>query len=119
VSGLGNWVPKRPKIYVFYSLAMLVAGGRRVFYACVMLMLVALHTCHTCQVEGIRVLPGNAVPNVEELSHGNMNDNNKRKEDLFNKYFDGRTRLGSSNTTQKGFDETKRRVPSCPDPLHN
>ncbi|QCE08624.1 hypothetical protein DEO72_LG9g3653 [Vigna unguiculata] len=98
---------------------MLVAGGRRViFYACVVLMLVALHTCHTCQVEGIRVLPGNAVPDVE-FSHGSVNDNNKRKEDLFNKYFNGRTHLARTNTTQKGFDEAKRRVPSCPDPLHN
>ncbi|ESW14904.1 hypothetical protein PHAVU_007G027300 [Phaseolus vulgaris] len=94
---------------------MLVAGGRRVFYACVMLMLVALHTC---QVQGIRVLPGNAEPNVE-FSHGNINDNNKKKEDLFNKYFNGRTPLAPTNTIQKGFDETKRRVPSCPDPLHN
>ncbi|CAJ1977538.1 unnamed protein product [Sphenostylis stenocarpa] len=97
---------------------MLVAGGRRVLYACVLLMLVALHMCHTSQVEGIRVFPGNAVPNVK-FSHGNMNISNKRKEDLFNKYFNGRTHLGPSNTTRKGFDETKRRVPSCPDPLHN
>ncbi|BAT93763.1 hypothetical protein LR48_Vigan02g247600 [Vigna angularis] len=97
---------------------MLVAGGRRVlYYAFVVLMLVVLHTCHTCQVEGIRVLPGNAVPNVE-FSHGSVNDDNKRK-DLFSKYFNGRTRLGPRNTTQKGFDEAKRRVPSCPDPLHN
>ncbi|TKY50833.1 CLAVATA3/ESR (CLE)-related protein 27 [Spatholobus suberectus] len=95
---------------------MLFAGGRRLLRVSVVMLLV-LHMCHTCQVGAIRVFPGNAVANVE-FSHGNMDDN-KSKEDLFNKYFSGRTHLGPSNTTQKGFDESKRRVPSCPDPLHN
>lgn len=114
----GNWVQERPKIYVFYSLAMLVAGGKRLLYVSVVVMLVVLHMCHTCQVGAIRVFPGNAVANVE-FSHGNMDNNKSKEEDLFKKYFSGRTHLGPSNTTQKGFDDSKRRVPSCPDPLHN
>nr|KYP44490.1 hypothetical protein KK1_034010 [Cajanus cajan] len=88
---------------------MLFAGGRRLLFLYVsLLMLVVLQMCH---VGAIRVFPPNAVPNVEF--------NKKSKEDLFNKYFSGRNHLAPSNTTQKGFDETKRRVPSCPDPLHN
>ncbi|XP_027367200.1 CLAVATA3/ESR (CLE)-related protein 27 [Abrus precatorius] len=96
---------------------MLFAGGKRLLYLYVVVLLVTpvLHMCHTCKVGAIRVFPGNAVGNVE-FSHGNMD--NKSKEDLYHKYFSGRT-LGPSNTTQKGFDESKRRVPSCPDPLHN
>ncbi|KAG4998601.1 hypothetical protein JHK84_029636 [Glycine max] len=86
---------------------MLFAGGKKLLYVCVVVMLVVLHICHTCQVGAIRVFPGNAAANVE-FSHGNM-DNNKSKEDLFKKYFGGRTHLRPSNTTQKGFDDSKRR----------
>ncbi|KAK7343399.1 hypothetical protein VNO77_12107 [Canavalia gladiata] len=97
--------------------AMLLAGGRSLLYLFMVVLLVTpvLQICHTCQVGAIRVFPGNAVTNVE-FSYSNMDK--KRKEDLFNKYFGGRT-LGPSNATQKGFKESKRRVPSCPDPLHN
>ncbi|KAJ4847933.1 hypothetical protein Tsubulata_031377 [Turnera subulata] len=39
------------------------------------------------------------------------------KEEHFRQYFHERAR--GLNLTQEGFDESKRRVPSCPDPLHN
>ncbi|KAL2347590.1 hypothetical protein Fmac_001590 [Flemingia macrophylla] len=70
---------------------------------------------HTCQVEAIRAFPSNAMAK-RELSHGFEDE--KVKEDLLHKYFGGST-FDPSNGTQKGFDENKRRVPSCPDPLHN
>ncbi|KAK7280480.1 hypothetical protein RJT34_25544 [Clitoria ternatea] len=96
---------------------MWFAGGKRsLLYVCVVVLLVTrvLEVCHTCQVGAIRVTPENAVANMK-LSKGNMMNNKRNKEDLFNKYFGGTT-LAPNNTT---FDESKRRVPSCPDPLHN
>ncbi|KAL2324084.1 hypothetical protein Fmac_023142 [Flemingia macrophylla] len=86
---------------------MLFSGARRLLYV----SLVMLVVLQVCQVGAIRVFPANAVPNVEF--------NNKGNEDLFSKYFSGRTHLVPTNTTQKSFGESKRRVPSCPDPLHN
>lgn len=103
----------REKIYVCYFVAMWFESSnrsrRRLLYLSLVVLLVT--TLLQVEVEAIRVLPaGNDVANVEF----------KSKEDLFNKYFSGRsTSFGPNNTTKKGFDEIKRRVPSCPDPLHN
>jgi len=41
----------------------------------------------------------------------------KSKEELFHKYFNATT--FGLNKTESGFEESKRRVPSCPDLLHN
>lgn len=54
------------------------------------------------------------MANVKE---SNINTDKKSKEDLFHKYFNGRA--FGFNKTEKGFEDNKRRVPSCPDPLHN
>ena len=96
-------------------------GSRRLLYLSMVALLVTtvLQMWVFRQVGAIRVFPGNAVANVE-FSH--RIKGSKSKEDLFNKYFSGRRTFGltpTNNTTQKGFDESKRRVPSCPDPLHN
>ncbi|CAJ2630728.1 unnamed protein product [Trifolium pratense] len=92
-------------------------SGRKLLYFSMMMFLVTtllqiLVCCHTCQVGAIRIFPGNVVAKVDHKI------NNK---DLLNKYFKGRTFFGSSNKneTKMGFDDSKRRVPSCPDPLHN
>ncbi|CAO2828534.1 unnamed protein product [Amaranthus hypochondriacus] len=46
--------------------------------------------------------------------------NASENEDLFAKYFDSASYqfLNSSSSSTVNFD-SKRRVPSCPDPLHN
>ncbi|KAL5726151.1 hypothetical protein ACHQM5_009219 [Ranunculus cassubicifolius] len=41
-----------------------------------------------------------------------------KNDDLAKKYFSGRG-FDSHTTTNKGIEDSKRRVPSCPDPLHN
>ncbi|CAL0318096.1 unnamed protein product [Lupinus luteus] len=88
-------------------------GGRSLLYPSMVVLLVVTVLQNMSQVEAIRVFPSNADAKVK-FSPSNVDK--KNKEDLLNKYFSGRT-LG--NTTQKGFDESKRRVPSSPDPLHN
>ncbi|KAL1295893.1 hypothetical protein AAHE18_19G244500 [Arachis hypogaea] len=89
----------------------------------VILVTLFLHMWQCRQVAAIRVFPrGDAPPNVEFSSHRITAVATKiANRDLINKYFNGRTAATRSNntTTQKGFDESKRRVPSCPDPLHN
>ncbi|KAK7306932.1 hypothetical protein VNO77_39570 [Canavalia gladiata] len=107
---------KRLKLYVAYSLAMFFGGSRRVLYFSVVVLMVVTVLqmwvcCHSCQVGAIRVFPSNV-----KFSHGIMDK--KVKEDLLLKHFGGRT-FGPSNGTHKGFHDNKRRVPSCPDPLHN
>lgn len=102
------------------SPAMWFAGGRRLLYLSVVALLVVtvlqMWVCfNSCQVGAIRVFPKNAVAKVK-FSNGIVDK--MSKEDLLYKYFSGRT-FGLSNRTQKGFDESERRVPSCPDPLHN
>ncbi|KAF9588579.1 hypothetical protein IFM89_013431 [Coptis chinensis] len=93
----------------------------------VMLMILVL------KAGAIRLLSEDVVVNekkdvvvvVEEMNVINNNKNNKRdkeeivkKEEMLKKYFNGRSYNGF-NSTGKGIEESKRRVPSCPDPLHN
>ncbi|GMI87827.1 CLAVATA3/ESR-RELATED 27 [Hibiscus trionum] len=74
-------------------------------YSCVLVLLL-IFVFRDCQAGAVRIFPGN----------GMENDNNGRR-DLFHKHFNGRS--FSFNGTGKGFEEGKRRIPSCPDPLHN
>ena len=62
---------------------------------------------YSCQAGAIRIFPG---------SHGSIDK--KSKVELFHKYFSGRT-FALNRTHDNGFEESKRKVPSCPDPLHN
>ncbi|KAK8582764.1 hypothetical protein V6N13_069533 [Hibiscus sabdariffa] len=83
----------------------------RSFYSSVLLLLLIIFVLQiwvfcNCQAEAMRIFPGNGVGN---------DDNGRR--DLFQKYFNGRS--FSFNGTGQGFEEGKRRIPSCPDPLHN
>lgn len=96
---------KGVNFYVAFCTAMLFVCRRRVLYFSLMvLLMVTVLLC--CQVEAIRVFPSNNAVD------------NKSKEDLLRKYFSGRT-FGLNKGSQEGFDESKRKVPSCPDPLHN
>ncbi|KAK7407532.1 hypothetical protein VNO78_09485 [Psophocarpus tetragonolobus] len=106
------------KFYVAYSTTMFFAGGKRFLHLSLMVLLgvtmLQMWMCwDSCQVGAIRAFPSNAIVKVK-FSRGVEDD----KEDLLHKHFIGST-FGLNNGTQKGFDETKRRVPSCPDPLHN
>ncbi|KVI05315.1 hypothetical protein Ccrd_016357 [Cynara cardunculus var. scolymus] len=45
-----------------------------------------------------------------------------KRSDLYKRFFNGRFARFNSTTSvlkDKSFQENKRRVPSCPDPLHN
>ncbi|OIW04675.1 hypothetical protein TanjilG_07810 [Lupinus angustifolius] len=81
-------------------------GGRRLLYLSTV-VLVVVTVLQMSQIGAIRVFP------VAKVKLSNVD-----KKYLLHKYFSGKT-FGVSNKTQKGFDENKRRVPSCPDPLHN
>ncbi|CAL5189276.1 unnamed protein product [Lathyrus oleraceus] len=82
---------------------MWIVSNRKLLFFSVVVFMVVIMSVY-CQVGAIRV-----VAKVK-FSHGIVD--NKGKEDLFHKYFSGRT-------SNKQFDESKRKVPSCPDPLHN
>lgn len=64
-------------------------------------------------VGAIRIFPENTVAEVEQNSN-----NKKNQTELFQKYF-----ADLNNSTRNGngtlLQDSKRRVPSCPDPLHN
>ncbi|KAE9605690.1 hypothetical protein Lal_00025120 [Lupinus albus] len=94
---------------------MWFTGSRRFLYPSMVVLLVIAVFQNMSQVEAIRVFPSNSETKVK-FSLNNVDK--KNKEDLLYKYFSGRTCV-LGNTTQKGFDESKRRVPSSPDPLHN
>ncbi|KAH7835750.1 hypothetical protein Vadar_029420 [Vaccinium darrowii] len=71
-----------------------------------------------CRVGAIRVLDD---PNQRDQAQ-TMKPIKKNQEDLYQKYFNrSASDLNSngSNSAQKDFHESKRTVPSCPDPLHN
>lgn len=122
-------------------------GGRRrrqLRYSSLAVALIVMCVLHIwvcfgnhCKAGAIRVLPPPA--NVDNVNHHHPHphphviskleeqvDNNKKNkasttEDLFRRFFSGISSSSASkfNQTEKGFEESKRRVPSCPDPLHN
>ncbi|CAJ1932349.1 unnamed protein product [Sphenostylis stenocarpa] len=101
---------------------MFRAGGKRLLHPSLLVLLgitvLQMWVCwHSCQVGAIRVFPSNAMAKLK-FSHVSEKDE-KVKEDPSHKHFSGSTFGLISNATQKGFGEDKRRVPSCPDPLHN
>lgn len=121
---------------------MSFAGGRRrrqLRYSSLAVALIVIWVCfgNHCKAGAIRVLPPPAnVDNVNHHHHPHpphviskleeQVDKKKKnkastKEELFRKFFSGISSSSASkfNQTEKGFEESKRRVPSCPDPLHN
>ncbi|KAI8527667.1 hypothetical protein RHMOL_Rhmol12G0093700 [Rhododendron molle] len=69
-----------------------------------------------CRVGAIRVFSPSKEPDQAQTMKPNKNG------DLFKKYFNRSAsdlNTSSRNSTHKGFQESKRTVPSCPDPLHN
>lgn len=120
---------------------MSFAGGRRrrlLRYSSLAVALIVIWVCfgNHCKAGAIRVLPPPA--NVDNVNHHHPHpphviskleeqvDKKKKnkastKEELFRKFFSGISSSSASkfNQTEKGFEDSKRRVPSCPDPLHN
>ncbi|KAF5207044.1 hypothetical protein FRX31_003369 [Thalictrum thalictroides] len=113
---------------------MSVAGGRRIcvlpfMITLMMILVLQIWVCCDCKVGAIRILSEDlwakekeVVVVVEEQSNNMIINNNKKKknikeDDMLKKYFNGRN--FDFNTTEKGLEDSKRRVPSCPDPLHN
>ncbi|PON95933.1 CLAVATA3/ESR (CLE)-related protein [Trema orientale] len=104
---------------------MSFAGGRRVFLYFFMVALLVfpalqIWVCPNCRAGAARVFPGfhDDATSAKKKKRGGRDH-----EELFDKYyfFNGRTRRDPNlnETDQKGFEDSKRRVPSCPDPLHN
>ncbi|KAE9595755.1 hypothetical protein Lal_00030954 [Lupinus albus] len=83
------------------------ACGMRLLYLSMVVLLV------------VTVLQMSHVGAIREFSVAKVKFSNVDKKDLLHKYFSSAKTFDVSNTIQKGFDENKRRVPSCPDPLHN
>ncbi|KAI3817192.1 hypothetical protein L1987_10981 [Smallanthus sonchifolius] len=70
---------------------------------------------NSCWVSAIRTSP----PPPPPPSAAKDSDEIKRSE-LYKRFFNGRfSRLNSTVPKDKNFEDNKRRVPSCPDPLHN
>ncbi|ESW25437.1 hypothetical protein PHAVU_003G035700 [Phaseolus vulgaris] len=114
---------KRFKFYVAYPPTMFFSGGKTLLQLSFVVLLgvtvVQMWVCchSSCQVGAIRVLPSNAMAKVK-FSHG-IEEDEKVKEDLLQKHFSGSTFGLISNGTHHRFHENMRRVPTCPDPLHN
>ncbi|KAJ0039165.1 hypothetical protein Pint_21957 [Pistacia integerrima] len=78
------------------------------------------------RAEAIRIFPEptKLINKATNFSATSSMKKKSFKQDLFHKYFHGSAFHFNTTTTttlrdDKGFEEDKRRVPSCPDPLHN
>ncbi|KAJ8774621.1 hypothetical protein K2173_017067 [Erythroxylum novogranatense] len=78
-------------------------------------ILLQVWVCRHCEVGAIRVL---SESGKSELKNTNIVTENVRKEDIFRDYFKGKG-YSFNKTDEKGLEDSKRTVPSCPDPLHN
>ncbi|OVA04989.1 hypothetical protein BVC80_1211g53 [Macleaya cordata] len=108
---------------------MSLAGGRRSFmFSLVFLLIISVLQiwvcCDNCKVGAIRIFPANNWANHHHydkfLSEKKMK---KNSEEMFKRFFNGgaagRRDFDFNRTEKSGFEDSKRRVPSCPDPLHN
>ncbi|KAE8668237.1 hypothetical protein F3Y22_tig00112344pilonHSYRG00285 [Hibiscus syriacus] len=96
---------------------ILSSSSRRVLNSSMVLMLVIyvlqIWVCGDCCLAGaIRIFPENGMREMMESKV----DNNM--EDIQNFSY-GTTSFSFNGRTDKGFEDSKRRVPSCPDALHN
>ncbi|XAR52409.1 hypothetical protein NMG60_11020490 [Bertholletia excelsa] len=98
---------------------MWLAGGRRPVYSSLLLLLLIslLHVwaCSDCRAWAIRTIQTPA----KGIAISPTTKPNKNREDLFRKHFNQRTPDLNTTTSRNGFKDSKRKVPSCPDPLHN
>ncbi|KAK9272404.1 hypothetical protein L1049_002776 [Liquidambar formosana] len=96
-------------------------GRRRIMLSSLAIMLTfsifQVLICCNGMVEAIRITKEEnkwaTTENESKYKKNIMND----KEELFSKFFNGGAL--DPNKTQRGFQEIKRKVPTCPDPLHN
>lgn len=100
---------------------MKLAGGRKTMFSSLVVMLIifsALHiwVCCDCKAGASRIFPGHGMAKLKE-NYGSSDS--RSKDELFRKFFNGGRTASDFNNSGKGLEETKRRVPSCPDPLHN
>ncbi|PSR88277.1 CLE27p like [Actinidia chinensis var. chinensis] len=99
---------------------MWLAGSRRLFFSSLLLLFIISLLCSDCRVGAIRLIPPNSGAKPTQPPHQTTTNLSKNQKDLFQKYFGGSASDLITNTTRDGnFQESKRRVPSCPDPLHN
>lgn len=101
-------------IYVGWP-AMSFSGERRSVVSSSLMVMLIISLLHiwafsVCRVSATRILQANTEQSQTMKA-------NKNQADQFHNFFNGR--VSDLNKTDKGFQENKRRVPSCPDPLHN
>lgn len=81
----------------------------------IIMLVLQIWVCRDCQVGAIRIF---STPNeVEKQQMVTKNNKSYKEGDLVRKYFGGSA--FNFSRTEKGIADDKRRVPSCPDPLHN
>ncbi|KAJ8761595.1 hypothetical protein K2173_004371 [Erythroxylum novogranatense] len=76
--------------------------------------LLQIWVCPDSKVGAIRMLSENGLP---KHKFNSITAKEVKKEDIFFKYLIGKDH--SFNNTDKGLEDSKRRVLSCPNPLHN
>ncbi|CAK7326575.1 unnamed protein product [Dovyalis caffra] len=104
---------------------MSFGSSRRIMYssslvAVLIIFVLQIWVCSDCNCKAgaIRILRENGMAKFKEISNITTG-NYKSQAEHFRKYFNERASTYGFNKTEKGFEENKRRVPSCPDPLHN
>lgn len=104
-----------------YIPAMSFSGGRiAVIYSSLIVLLIisGLHiwVFSENKAEAIRILQETPMEEVE--GETKTVESARNQTEIFREYFNAR--LSDLNATENGtFIDSKRRIPSCPDPLHN
>ncbi|MFS7959659.1 hypothetical protein Hanom_Chr08g00693661 [Helianthus anomalus] len=93
-------------------------SGTRIFLIIILLVL-QIWPLNTgcCRVIATRTSPP-SPPSLPPPPPPQKDSDEIKRSKLYKRFFNGRySRL--NNTKDKSFQDDKRRVPSCPDPLHN
>ncbi|KAG7032076.1 CLAVATA3/ESR (CLE)-related protein 43, partial [Cucurbita argyrosperma subsp. argyrosperma] len=75
--------------------------------------------CSHCQARASRIFPPPPPHTADTTLTGDQkyNANANAERELLRKYFKGKA--FDRHRRDEGFEDSKRRIPSCPDPLHN
>lgn len=96
------------------------------FFFFLFIFVFQIWVCSDCQAEAVRIFPATSTKLINKattnFTSASSMTTKSFKQDLIHKYFHGRAFNINTTTTHrddKGFEQDKRRVPNCPDPLHN
>ncbi|KAJ4709944.1 CLAVATA3/ESR (CLE)-related protein [Melia azedarach] len=104
----------------YFSSSSCATGGKSFLYSSMVVFFFMTMILFQIWVQAtaIRIFPTTSITAADVVDN-KASEETSSSRSLLQKYFHGRAFNFSRDYGNNGFADDKRRVPSCPDPLHN